>query len=160
MSFWWLFLCILILHKFMWVHFQIGHISICFRMAHLYIRQSLQQDISWGVCMGWFHLSHLLFQMIFISILLYNLCVTQLTFIKFVVLHLLAFFFKSLLFLYLCDACCDHVKFLFFIFVVDIRVSGVGVLLCFVGNVFFVSDTGKRVLRTLPRPTRTGGYKY
>ena len=30
----------------MWVHFQIGHISICFRMAHLYIRQSLQQDAS------------------------------------------------------------------------------------------------------------------
>ena len=51
-------------------------------------------------------------------------------------------------------------KFLFFIFVVDIRVSGVGVLLCFVGNVFFVSDTGKRVLRTLSRPTRTGGYKF
>ena len=97
--------------------------------------------------------------MIFISILLYNVCVTQLTFIKFVVLHLLAFFLESLLFLYLCDACCDHVKFLFFIFVVGIRVSGVGVLLCFVGNVFFVSDTGKRVLRTLPRPTRTGGYK-
>ena len=70
------------------------------------------------------------------------------------------FFFESLLFLYLCDACCDHVKFLFFIFVVGIRVSGVGVLLCFVGNVFFVSDTGERVLRTLPRPTRTGGYKY
>ena len=108
--------------------------------------------------MGWFHLSHLLFQMIFISILLYNLCVTQLTFVKFVVLHLLAL--ESLLFLYLCDACCDHVEFLFFIFVVSIRVSGVGVLLCFVGNVFFVSDTGKRVLRTLPRPTRTGGYKF
>ena len=90
----------------------------------------------------------------------YNSIVTQLTFVKFVILHLLAFFLESLLFLYLCVACCDHVKFLFFIFLVDIRVSGVGVLLCFVGNVFFVSDTGERVLRTLPRPTRTGGYKF
>ena len=109
--------------------------------------------------MGWFHMSHAFLQMLFINMFLYNSIVTQLTFVKFVVLHLLAFFCESLLFLYLCDACCDHVKFLFFIFVVDIRVSGVGVLLCFVGNVFFVSDTGKRVLRTLPRPTRTGGYK-
>ena len=98
-------------------------------------------------------------QMLFISMFLYNSIVTRLTFVKFVVLNLLSFFFESLLFLYLCSACCNHAKFLLFIFVVDNRVSGVGVLLCFVGKIFCVSETGKRVLRTLPRPTRTGGYK-
>ena len=107
--------------------------------------------------MGWFHMSHAFLQMLFINMFLYNSIVTQLTFVKFVVLHLLSFFLESLLFLYLRGACCNHAKFLFFIFVVDNRVSGVGVLLCFVGNIFFVSETGKRVLRTLPRPTRTGG---
>ena len=38
-------------------------------------------------------------------------------------------FSRTLLFLYLHGACCNHAQFLFFIFVVDNRVSGVGVLL-------------------------------
>ena len=108
---------------------------------------------------GWISYESFFLQMLFINMLLYNLIVPQLTFVKFVVFHLLLFFCESLLFLYLCGACCHHAKFFLFTFVVDIRVSGVGVLLCFVVNVFFASGTGKRVLRTLPRPTRTGGYK-
>ena len=84
---------------------------------------------------GWISYDSFFLQMLFINMLLYNLVVPQLTFVTFVVFHLLLFFLRILLFLYLCGACCHHAKFLFFIFVVDIRVSGVGVLLCFVVNV-------------------------
>ena len=65
--------------------------------------------------MGCFHMSHFFFQMFFINIFSYNLIVTQLTFVKFVVLHLLSYVLEPLLFLYLCGACCNHVKFLFFV---------------------------------------------